>query len=326
MYSSLSIISSTFLGAFSVSTAYTAVVAHRLVNRGKGAYVVLLHSAGAIAGLILAVMYFPLADILGFKIPPFFIFSLLSLVSILMVVRSRRPAIALLLAVIYSLYGIIVLKMPLPVAQPLTISISGIFGASSVLISSLSTTKLCYGREGSIPFLVILRGAVFGLISSLIISYFPAISLSLAAFLIAPLLQVRDEDMVVASGSAATSSLLLTAYGKNFDLTRSSFAASLPEYVYIPRVWSAVSLGVCAGVVLALILAPLLYRMYSAQSVKFLSILFVIALAFSISGIPGILLSISSIFAGTLTNIFGVEKRIAMFFLLAPTLLYYAPI
>ena len=326
VYSALSIIPSAFLGAFSVSTAYTAVVTHRLVSRGKGARVVLLYSAGVVVGLLLSLVYYPLTALLGVRLPPILIFSVLLYVSVLTVVRSRRPLIAALLAVLYSLYGFIVLKLPLPVREPLTVSISGLFGASSVLVAALSRSEFRYGREGSVPWQVLLRGAVFGMVCAFIIACFPAVSVSLAAFLVHPLLKVRDEEMVVASGSAASSSLLLTAYGKNFGYVRSSFAAALPDYVYLPRVWSAVAFGVCVGAAMALALAPLVYRAYSARSVKLLSVLFVILLAFSVSGVPGVLLSVSSIFAGALTHLLGVEKRIAMFFLLAPTLLYYSPV
>ena len=326
LYSSLSVIPSTFLGAFSVSTAYTAVVAHRLVSRGKGAQVVLLYLAGALAGILLTLVYFPLATLLSFRAPHFLVFSVLLYVSVLAVVCSRKPAVAALLALFYSLYGLVVLKLPLPVRHPLTVAISGLFGASSVLVAALSEQDVRYGKCRGVDWPVLLRGAVFGLISAFLISYFPAISVSLAAFIIEPVLRARDEEMVVASGSVATSSLLLTAYGKNFGMVRSSFAAALPDYVYLPRVWAAVAFGACIGVFLALVLAPSLYRFYSSRRVKLLSLLFVAALAYTLSGVPGVLLSLSSTLAGVLTHVFGVEKRVAMFFLLAPTLLYYAPV
>lgn len=326
IYSALSSLPSVFLGAFSSVTAYTAIVAHRLVRRGRGAHALLLYAAGALLGILFPLFYYPLTDLLSIRLPAVLMFLFLLFVAVLTVLRSRNPLMAALLATMYGTLGIIVLQTPFPVSQPLTISIASLFGASTVLIALFSRERFRYGREGRFNVNSLLRGGLFGFITAFVIAYFPAVSLSVAAFMIQPLFRVRDEEMMVATGSSASSSLFLTAAGKVYGLVRSSFAAGLPETPYIPRVFASLAFGVSTGVLLLLLLSRALYSLYSRRLLKVVAVFTVLAVSYGLSGIAGLLLSVSMMCAGTLTHLLGVEKRVAMFFLLIPTLAYYAPI
>ena len=324
IYSSLSIVPSVYLGAFSAATAYTYIIAHRLVARGKGLHAVHLYVFGSVLGIVLAFLYLPLSSLLSLCLPHFLIFLILLCVAVLSILRSGRPFPALLLAVFYSTFGYLVLNH-YPLENPLPPAISGLFGGSTILLAFLSHESPPLGKTAPFDYFAMLRGAVFGLLTAFVVSYFPAVSLSLAAFLVQPILSVRDEEMMVAAGSASSASLLLTGIGRSYGLVRSSFAAALSSSPSF-SVLLFVSAAVLIGAALAFLLTPVLYRIYSRRWVKAAALFTILASAYVFFGSLSLPLVLASVFAGTLTHIFGVEKRIAMFFLLFPTMLYYAPI
>ncbi len=323
VYTSLSIVPSVYLGAFSAATAYTYIVAHRLVSGGKGLYAVYLYVLGTVLGIILAFLYYPLSVLLSVRLPRAVLFFILVYVAVLSVLRSARPIPAAILAVFYSMYGYLVLNY-YPLDNALPAAISGLFGGSTIFLALLSKEVYPLGDVCSVDIVSLLRGAVFGLLIAFAVSYFPAVSLSLAAFLVQPILSVRDEEMMVAAGSSASASLILTGTGRSYGLVRSSFAAALSSSPSFSTLLVA-SAAVLIGAALAILLTPFLYRIYSNRFVKAAAFIAIVAGAGVFLGVPSVPLVLASTFAGTLTHIFGVEKRVAMFFLLFPTLLYYAP-
>ncbi len=325
MYTALSVIPSVYLGAFSAATAYTAIVAHRLVRRGLGRHAVVLYVFGTLFGILLAVLYLPLTAVLSIRLPRVLIFSFLVAVALVTVLSSRRPIMALFLSAFYALYGFIVLDPAFPVSNPLPVAVSGIFGASTVLLSVFERRRMPLGKIGRIDFISILRGAVFGFIAAMLTAYFPAVSLSLATFVVQPLLRVTDEEMMVANGASASSAAVLTAVGRKYGLVRSALAAALPQHFSLPDLLACYSISLLLGASIAVLVLPLLYRLYSRRIIKVSALATVAIFAHFLAGPPGIVLLVSATLAGTLTHLSGVEKRVAMFFLLGTTLIYYAP-
>jgi len=323
IYTSLSVLPSVYLGAFSATTAYTYIIAHRLAQRGRGLHAVLLHSIGAVMGVILALLYLPVAYILSVRLPHYLIFVILLLVAVITIIRSVRPLYALLLGGFYASLGYVILHA-YPLSNPLPPAISGLFGASTIFVSLLSRSSVPLGSTDRVPAMMILRGSVFGLLAAFIVAYFPAVSLSLAGFAIHPLLRIRDDEMMVATGASASAALLLTGFGRNFGLIRSSFAAALSPEPALSTILLA-GAAVFMGAALALSLAPFLHRAYTHPVSKVFALLFILLLAAYFYGLLALPLVVITTLAGTLTHVVGVEKRVAMFFLLFPTMLYYVP-
>lgn len=276
-------------------------------------YVATLYAWGVVLAVPMIVLALPLQQVLGNALPPFAVFLYLFFLSVLLIFRSGPLLPALFLAVLSGFLGIFALRFPLGVRYPLIPLVAGLFGFSELLISK--ERMLRRGKEYS-PRAEDLGAVVAGVLAGFLVSYFPAVSVSVALLLF-PFFE-GYQGFIMALGAATLSSYFFSVFGRLEGLVRTSMAAALPENELALLALPALFVGASLGVIFMRFLARLRIPSSVALAVVPLSILYV-------SGFPGLFLLAGSTALGILPRIFGVQKRILTLSIIAPTLLFYAP-
>ena len=282
----------------------------RLLGRGRR-YVVHAYAWGAILSIPFFALAFPLSSLLSIRPPRLVVTLYLLLLSVALLAASRRRARAFLVAFLASFLGFLALRWPIDVSRPIVPLVAGLYGLSDVLLSRRPPA-----REGEpyTPGVGVLGPVSAGVLAGLLVSYFPAMSVSIALLLF-PFFS-GDEGFLSALGAATVSSYAFSIIGRQHGLVRTSLAAAIPPgdpLVYI--------LALFAGVGLGSLLAVFLTRINVPARLAFVVVPLFVAYS---SGPLSLLLLLASAALGVLARALGVEKRILAFSLIAPTLLFYA--
>ncbi len=319
-YTVFSLLPTVTVGAFVAGLAFSFVAAHRLAVRRGLLHSVALLLVGVVSGAVLSMIFYPLRFLLAIRPPRFAVFAVLIVTAALLVLRSNRPALAALVGALSGALGLLVLR-----AGDVVPLVSGLFGVSTAVLALVaSRRRIPVGKFPDFDWYLVLRGAVFGFLAGLLVSVFPAMSVSVAALFVSLVLPLCADEMVVAAGSATSSSLVLSLYSRSAGIQRTALAAAV-------RGSSIALVGIFAASVLfaSLLFAYVLRRLvplYTSRVLPLLGVVVPFAVVGLRFGFTGLAVLVSSAVVGALPHLLGVEKSLLMYSLIVPTLLYYAPV
>ena len=137
-------IPSVFLGCPDTDTELSILPGHELLKEGKGHAAVMLTAYGGLAAVILTMIFaFPLIIIVR-KTYPFvqeFIPWILILISFIMIFSEKKKFSSFLVYSLSGILGLIILNLE-SLNQPLLPLLTGLFGASGLLFSIKTKTKI----------------------------------------------------------------------------------------------------------------------------------------------------------------------------------------
>jgi putative membrane protein len=336
MHVFLDFIPSVLIGAPHPDNYLSALPAHRVLLEGHGLDAIRHAVAGALLGSVIAVLLIPLyaqaAVAFEGKWSRFVVPVLVLSVALQFAHEKgvRRKAWAFVVLLLSAALGTYALSHAPDALFPL---VTGFFGVPALLFG-LHPTQPIPAQEpaGPLEWEKLIPVAFVGSLAGSLVTYFPALSPSHAAYLATSTKTADSRRFLCLLGSLGASATIysfvaLAVLGK----ARTGSAASLAAVH--PLVWSDVGLvaGIgllCAGIgaLCALGLARYgirhLPRLHSATAVL-LVLGFMLALVGLWNGAIGLLICGLATAVGCIPQLAGVRRSHAMAFLIAPTLLYY---
>ncbi|MBS3086753.1 tripartite tricarboxylate transporter permease [Candidatus Pacearchaeota archaeon] len=330
-------IPSIFLGAPESGTELSVLPGHEMLKQGLGFQAVNLAALGCLIGLfIFVLMIFPLSLIAKAfsgagttvqKIIPI----VLILVSLNVVFSEKRKFSALLAFALSGILGLIVLNLDLK--EPLVPLLTGLFGASSVLLSIKSKTKIGKQSPNKKVKVKKLKPILASTIFSPLSLFFPALSSGQIAVMGNRFAKADKKEFLFMLGvinilAMSFSFLALFLISK----TRTGSAAVIKELIGVPEI----------NVFVLIVLVALISGVASFFIVKFLSKKFLLILekanytkvsysvlvimsivTLFISGFFGFLVLLISAATGIYCIMLGVSRINMMGCLLLPTIVFY---
>jgi len=330
-------IPSILLGVPSEDTALSVLPGHRLVLRGRGQEAILLSLVGCISCLFLGVLLIPVF-VLAF---PFIYYRLLPYIGILLALASaylilleKRPLPALFCFLLSGALGFYILDVS-PIHEPLLPLLAGLFGASTLLVSMKDSSDpppqvMANISLDDIPLSSVLRGSLSGAFVGLL----PGLGPSQAAVLSQAIGKEKDEkSFLVTLGGISTANTMfalvaLLSLGKKRSGIVSAISEILPHFsqseflILISAALFAGSVSFFIGIWLSRA-APAFLRKIDYRLLSLCVLLFVSILAFSLSGLAGFFVLLSSTAIGLLAHLVGVRKMHLMGVLIFPAALYF---
>ncbi|MBS3125663.1 tripartite tricarboxylate transporter permease [Candidatus Woesearchaeota archaeon] len=314
-----------FLGAS--DDVLSLLPSHQLLKKGKGLEAVFLSVAGSLFGCLASVALLPLF-VLAF---PFLVMLVkpvlfwLLLAGIFVLFLQERKIWGVIIFVFAGVLGIVTLSS---VQNPLFPLLSGLFGASGLVLSIKNRSVIPTQRERSKVKGKSLLSSLVGAGAAAVMLLFPGLGPSQAASLVAG--KRSPSSFLVLTGALGTADVVLSlaalaVAGKarngavvmiqsllgtlSFSTTATLLGASL----------AAAGLATIGALLFAPVYARLFeYFDYSVLCCIVLAFLFVLVMA--LSGWRGILVFVTATALGTLAPLKGVRRSHAMGCLLIPTL------
>ncbi len=313
---------SMFLGAYSATVLYSRLAAHKLILRGDASRAAYLYVSGFLIGLGISLLYYPISSIFSLRLPNMVIFSVLLIASLVLVLRSDRPAVSAVVFILSGLFGFVLLDTLNPVRFPLQAGITGIFGLGALLPALFAARDLRLRplSDRGVP----LTGVVFGVLAAVLVAYFPAVSPSIAAMLLHVFFQLDSEEVVAASGSTASASLVLSLYSREHGFIRTALAAQVPRSVPAVHLIPFALMGGVLGAAVAFATLRYLFRALSLRAFRLGSLVFALLLIYYTMGVNALFAAVAGAFLSMFSRSLGVNQNVLMGFLLVPTMLYYA--
>lgn len=338
-HSFLDFIPSIFLGAPEESTALSVLPGHRMLLKGKGYEACRLTTIGCYLGIISLFILIPLFIII---LPPiyesfnFLVPFLLIIASAFLIIKEKRPFPALALFLLAGILGIFTLEFYM-IKQPLFPLLTGLFGASTILVSIKQKTKLPKqkitneGIEGKKLF-SILNSSI---ISSSLCAFLPGLGASQAAVLSTSVKKDHENEksFLILLGAIST---LVT--GLNFaalyilDKPRSGTGIIIQQFLQeitlnqlallIIVMLVAGSIAVFLSISAAKIFANNISRI-NYTKMNFVVLMILVAMSIIISGWLSLLILITATALGILAINSGVKRIQLMGCLIVPVIMYF---
>lgn len=331
----LSWLPSIFLAAPDEETALGVLPGHRLLLVGRGLEALKTAIGGAIGGTVLflllawpVAMALPLVE--GFLTRNLGIILVIIVGGLLLSEGGlRQIALSGLVFLLAGLLGLAILPLPLADETKLFGLLTGAFGVSTLLASQGAEIPL----QKPARFSILWKGVIVGVAGGLLVGTLPAISVSLAVWLVAAVAgMVAAEEYLAAVGAAGTTSFLfslLTAV--ELGKLRNGVVVRIAELTPLDLgTASSLAIVTAAGVLIGAGMAILLAKVVvsSIHRVPYgklnLAVIGVIGLiAAWQGGLEGIAVLALASLLGVAADRSGVRKTYLMGMLLVPTLLYY---
>ncbi len=330
-------IPSIFLGCPNDDTALTVLPGHELLLEGKGFQAIKLASLGALTGIIILILSsFPLFLIISslYNKIKFFIPWILILVSISLIFGEEKKFLAFFVFMLSGILGWSVLNFQ-TLKEPLLPLLTGLFGASTILISIKSKTKIPEQKpnEKLIYKGNFLKNSFAAFIFSPLAIFLPALGSGQIALIGNSIARQDKKGFLFLQGAVNSlamgySFLALSTISK----TRTGSAAAIEQLIGIPSskifiliLITALISGI-ASYFLSLKLGKIFLKIinhfnYSKISIFILILLIIITFIFS--GIFGLMVLTASASMGIYGILSGVRRTNLMGCLLVPTILYY---
>lgn len=315
-----------FLGAS--SDVMSLHPAHRFLQNGFGLVGVRILVSGALAGIIIALVFSPLVFIvlpfIQSAIRPVLFWLLLSIVAFLVL---REGLSALFVFILSGVLGLLSLSA---VTEPLFPLLSGLFGASGLVLSLLEKFDVPLQKSASNPNLPYSRISLFALLGvclSGLLMLFPGLGPSQAASLV----RVRSKTRyLLLTGALGTVDVIVSLIAfVSIGRARNGAVAVMEGLVGMFDLSALVELlgaSLVAAGIAGLFSVPL-SRWYSSifycieyRFVAAAVLLFLCVLSVALSGPLGLLILAVSACVGLLAPLLGVSRSHLMGCLLMPTL------
>lgn len=332
-------IPSIYLGAPDDENFLSVLPGHRLLLEGRAHEAIVITLYGALTGIIISMLTAPIFilflpsffNAIKFLIPFILIFS-----SFYLIFTEKEFIISILIFLLAGFLGLAAFR--LPIEQPLLPLLTGLFGASSIIISLKQKTiipkqKILPLNKIFLPRLEFIKSSLSAFIAGPLCSFLPAIGSSQAAILGSQFFKQNDRTFLFIVGAvniAVMSLSFVTAYAINKTRTGSAAAISqildkitLSHIVII--LISILAVGVIAFV-LALNISKFFTKIlnkfnYNYISVIVISILLLVNLIFT--NWLGLIVLATSTFLGIFCILSNSRRINLMGCLLVPSIIYY---
>lgn len=329
-------IPSIFLGAPEDGTELSVLPGHEMLKKGLGLQAVQLASFGCLIGLfIFIIMIFPLSffaksfaeSALGPKLIPL----VLIFISLNVVFSEDKKLSALFAFILCGAFGLIVLNLDL--RSPLVPLLTGLFGASGVLLSIKTKTKIEPQKTGEKirikKFKPILASAVFSPLSL----FFPALSSGQIAVIGNRFSKSNKEEFLFMLGiinvlAMSFSFLALFLISK----TRTGSAVAVKELIGVPEtnLFVLIVLVIIFSGIFSFFITKFLSKRFLSllektnyTKVSFFVLIVMSLITFIASGLFGLLVLIVSTATGFYCISMKVSRINMMGCLLVPTIIFY---
>jgi len=333
----LDFVPSIFLGAPEEATALSVLPGHRLLLQGRGYEAVKLTVLGSYIGLILIII---LAPIFVLFLPSLYskieiaIPYLLIAASLFLIAKEKKKFWALLLFVMSGVLGMLSLNF-FVINQPLFPLLTGLFGASTLIISISQKTKIprqkiiCRKIEKKEAKNAVISGTIAGPLCS----FLPGLGASQAAVLGSSFTKLSEKGFLILLGIIGT----LVA-GLNFialyaiDKPRSGAAVIVGKLVsdlslnsllvFLASMLVAGSIAVLLAIFFAKLFARNIEKI-NYSKICMIVLAFLIFLSFLISGWLSLIILAIATCLGLLANLLGIKRIHLMGCLILPVVLYF---
>ncbi len=335
----LDFIPSIYLGAPEEETALSVLPAHQLLLEGKGHEATLLVIGGvmaALAGLLITAPFFfyilPSIEKALIKIIPLTLIG----ISLYMILREGKPLRALICFISAGFLGYATLN--LPIKEPLFPLLSGLFGASGLMLATKQKTEIPLQQsEIKVTSTLQKRDWLKTLGEVVFIGPFctilPALGSGYASLVASEVTKPTNRRFIaIASAMStyvmATSLLVVYATGKSRTGTAANIVSLIPQLSFskiiaLVGAFVVVALGAC---LLAKKISATCSKMINKINYGKLSgiaLLFIGASVLIISGPRGIVVLITGGALGIYTILSKVKRMHLMGCLIIPTIVYY---
>ncbi|MEM2097556.1 MAG: tripartite tricarboxylate transporter permease, partial [Methanothrix sp.] len=356
----LDAIPTVFVGAPDSDTVLAVLPGHRLMLRGRGIEAVRLSAMGSAGSVLVALALIPLLSWIFssyYDLLMEWIGLILLGIAIIMIMKERdvdpapyktmkRRALALSVFLTSGLMGIFAFENQDLLFSPLELEpdvllplLSGIFGASSLILSIFSSTEMREQRETGFELsaLPLVRSIILGGAAGSVVAWIPGVSPAVATMLTRLGRGVEDEDqsarefLVSISGVNTSCAVLSLVALFVISRPRSGAAAAINELIDLDArhlqamivIATAVALvSYITTIWLACIAGSLLSKIdYRKLSILVLGSLALIAFIFT--GAFGIFIFLVSTLIGLAPHLAGIRKTHAMGVLMLPLIVYY---
>jgi len=334
-------IPSIFLGAPDEDSVLSVLPGHKLLLKGRAHHAVILTLRGSFTALLIILLFTPIFIFLLPKIYPYVLRIMpiiLILASIYLITTEKQKKLwALIIFLLAGFLGIASLN--LSIKEPLLPLLTGLFGASNIIISIKQKTKIPKQKLTKIKKVKLRNKSFFKAISSSIIaapltSFLPGLGSAQAAVIgsqVAGDLDQREFLFLLGAINTIVMGLsFITLYSIQKTRTGAAVAISkiLPEFTknelfYI--ILTIILSGIAAFFITIFISKQIAKKIHKIKYTKISIAILIILTSLTIyfTGALGLLIFIISTSLGVTTILLGIRRMHLMGCLLIPTILYY---
>jgi putative membrane protein len=335
----LDFIPSVFLGAPEEDTFLTVLPGHQMLKQGKAHEAIVLTLYGSISAILIIILFSP---IFIYIMPRIFETArtvlpfILIFLSLYLILRERKLITSLIIFLLAGFLGFASLN--LPVKEPLLPLLTGLFGASALIVSLQNKTTIVKQKVSSIRKIKIKRkeftkATLGAILSAPLCSFLPGIGAGHAAVIGSEFFKQSKKGFIVLLGAINTiviglSFVTLFSIGR----TRTGAAVAINEILseITPKDLAVILSTVVIAGIAAFIIAINVSKFFSKYITKLnytyltfavLAILATITIVFS--NILGLVVFLTATSLGIFTILSGARRINLMGVLLIPTILFY---
>jgi putative membrane protein len=344
----LDFIPSIFLGAPDEDSFLSILPGHRLLLQGRGYFAIVYTLYGSLTALLIILLFTPIfiyiLPLVYTTIQTLMPIILISISLYLILIEEKnKKTWALIIFLLAGFLGIATLN--LNIKEPLLPLLTGLFGASNLIISIKQKTKIPEQRVFPLKNIrinkkSILKASLASIIASPFTAFLPGLGASQAALIGKESLNIKDQRQFLfllgAINTIVMGLSLITIYSIGRTRTGAAVAISklLPNLTinHIILILGTIIITGILAFTLAINLSKLTAKYitkinYQKLSITIISTLLIIILIFSDYSLLGKLLSLLIFITSTSLGILTISKNIRrihlMGCLLLPTILFY---
>ncbi len=347
-----------FLGAPDSETALSVLPGQRLMLEGRGIEAVRLSALGSAGSIAFSlILIYPLSWIVSgyYDYLVKYVGIILLGIALMMIKSERGPwiegqgslvhwkykLIATMLFLTSGLLGVFAFEHEGLLFSPLNLEpqvllplLSGIFGASSLILSLSTKVQIPRQTESSIkmPGPSLIKAVLSGGLGGSLVAWIPGVSPSVAS--IATRLGspgTAEEFLVSIAGVNSANALFSLVALYVIDRPRSGAAAAIQELMALDERTMAMMMIIVVAVVVASYLATVGTADFAARTISRLNypglcifvIIFLLAMTYAFTGLFGLFIFVLSTIVGLIAPLAGIHRTHAMGVLMLPLIVMY---
>jgi len=339
----LDFIPSIFLGAPDEDTALSILPGHEFLNRGKGYQAVIYTLLGSSLGILIILIFTPLFLFILPKIYFYLkqvMFLILIFASFYLIFREKKSK--LLAIIIFFLSGFLGLaSFSLPIKNSLLPLLTGLFGASSLVISLMKKEKIPKQSVISLRKIKITKKEMKNIFLASILSaplcvFLPSLGSSQAAVIGSDIIEETNrKQFLILLGSintivAGLSFIVLFSIHVMRTGTALTLGKILP-LLTLTHLFIILATIIISGIISFFLtieigkIAAKKIHLFNYYYLSFLILVFLSLLALFFSGFFGFLVFLVSTFTGLSSILLGIRRIYLMGALMVPSILLYLP-
>jgi putative membrane protein len=339
----LNFIPAIFLGAPDEDTSLSILPGHEMLNKGRGYEAIIYTLYGSCLGLAIIFIFTPLFIFilpLAYKYIKTAMFFILILASIYLITKERKSKILALL--IFFLAGFLgIASLNFNISQPILPLLTGLFGASSLMISLLKKKKIPKQKINILKKIKITRkklrnSGIAAILSAPLCTFLPSLGSSQAAVIGSDIIGETDrKQFLILLGSINTivaGLAFITLY--SIQKTRTGAAVAINKIlepltsINLFLILAVILFSGIAAFFLTIYIGKFFAKKISRFNYRYLSLsvlIFLVLLSLYFSGFLGFLIFIVAATTGLTAILLGIRRTHLMGSLMIPTILIYLP-